>query len=162
MLYRKRKLGVKIQTVRAIDVLYQKMNFYSERAETMALEIYKILKEDPKPRGDKLADMYKAMMRLNEIAIECAAKLAPYQSAKLESIEVKKTVEHRYVIAAPKPVDNSANWLMQVDQEAKLLPSPQKVVAEDKQKAFNIPKFEEAEIIPTEEENYKQQYLEAN
>lgn len=129
------------------------MNFYDQRAQAMAKEIYTILKEDEKPRGDKLADMFKAMMRLNETVIECAAKLAPYQSAKLESVEIKKTTEHRFVIAAPKVFNNSGNWLDNVNQEAKMLPSAQQIIAKSKETVKTIAKIdeiEEAEIIKQE------------
>lgn len=163
MQYRKRRYQSKVtHTIRAIDVLYKKMNFYDGRAMELASQIYKHLKEDDKVRGDKCADMFKAMMRFNDIVIECAAKLAPYQSSKLESVEIKKTVEHRYVIAAPKLIDNSKDWLSAVNADAKLLPSPQKIVqkAKDDQAILERVKqtpIEEAEVI---KEEYNQ-YLEA-
>ena len=121
--FKKRPLRTKIgHKIRAVDVLYNKMVFYNQEANEMGLKIWELLKQGDKARGDKLADMYKAMMRINDLAIECATKLAPYQSAKLESVEVKKTVEHRYVIRAPAQLKSVQDWSQQVKLEA--LPPP--------------------------------------
>lgn len=134
------------------------MNFYDSRAMTMATQIYQSLKDSPKNMGDKQADMFKAMMRFNDIVIECAAKLAPYQSSKLDTIEIKHKVEHRYVIAAPKLINNSKDWLTNVNEEAKMLPSPQKVIDNSKKElaAQEIKRdpVEEAQVIKEEYNSY--------
>ena len=43
--------------------------------------------------------------------IECAKYLAPYQSPRLESIEHKGEIEHKYVIQAPKAIRDTSDWL---------------------------------------------------
>lgn len=98
------------------------MEYYDNDAMIIATEICKILKDNPVSQGAKLVEMHKAMMRFNDIAIECASKLAPYQSAKLQSVEIKKHVEHRFVIQAPAVVAKKEQWLDQVALTA--LPPP--------------------------------------
>jgi hypothetical protein len=106
------------------------MNFYDGKAMHWGSEIVKLLKEGDKHKGDKMALMYKEMMRLNDLVIECAAKILPYQTPRLESVEVKKTTEHRFVIAAPQLSKTPANWLNSVNEEAKMLPPPIKIIKE--------------------------------
>jgi hypothetical protein len=106
------------------------MNFYDSKAMHWGKEIVEALKKADKHDGAKMALMYKEMMRLNDLVIECAAKILPYQTPRLESVEVKKTTEHRFVIAAPKLANNSSNWLNAVNEEAKMLPPPIKIQKE--------------------------------
>ena len=120
--YRKRDTISKVHKRRAIDVLYDKMNFYNDKAMVIAKEICELLKKADKAQGAKLAEMFKHMMRFNDIVIDCAVKLAPYQSARLESVEVKRKVEHSFVIKAPIQMPNSKNWMEMVEKQA--LPPP--------------------------------------
>lgn len=122
MKYTYRPLKKVIHTNKAVDILYKKMMFYDTSAMLMAKDICELLKDSAKARGDKLAEMFKHMMRFNDICIDCASKLAPYQSAKLESVEIKKKVEHSFVIRAPVAAPSSSKWLEQVQQTA--LPPP--------------------------------------
>lgn len=98
--------------------------FYDTKAKQLYAEVRKVLKEDnAAARGDLMAQMIKHMQKANDICIECAAKLAPYQSARLQSMEVKKNVTHRFVIQAPKPAETSASWLAEADKPIKLIES---------------------------------------
>lgn len=109
----------------ATEILYEKMIFYNRRAIKLYADIRKKLKEDSDKgeptRGDIMAQMVKYMNAANDVCIECAAKLAPYQSPKLQSMEVNKKVTHRFVIQAPKQVEDSASWLAQSQAPMKLL-----------------------------------------
>lgn len=107
---------------RAVEVLEQQMNYYHFEAEGIIAQIILILKEDKKPRGDMLALMYKKFEQCAEKARECAAKLAPYQSPRLESIETKTEVEHRFVVRIPNKYENSQEWLTAAQEELKQIP----------------------------------------
>lgn len=98
------------------------MEYYNNDAMFLATEICKVLKDNPVSQGAKLVEMHKAMMRFNDIVIDCASRLAPYQSSKLQSIEIKKHVEHRFVIQAPAVTQRKEEWLDQVQLTA--LPPP--------------------------------------
>lgn len=108
--------------IRAVEVLEQQMNYYHTQAEGVIAKIILILKEDKKPRGDILALMYKKFEQCAEKARECAAKLAPYQSPRLESIETKTEVEHRFVVRIPNKYENSQEWLDNATKELKQIP----------------------------------------
>lgn len=96
----------------AVEVLYDKMIFYDQRARILYAEIIKVLKKDKDTlRGDLIAQMIKHMQRANDIAIDCAAKLAPYQTARLQSVEIDKKITHRFVIQAPQQSNNTQAWL---------------------------------------------------
>lgn len=101
------------------------MVFYDNRAIRLYAEIREHLKEDVKKgapiRGDLMAQMLKHMQKANEVCIECAAKLAPYQSPRLQSMEVNKKVTHRFVIQAPQQIEDSNAWLEQINKPLKLI-----------------------------------------
>lgn len=109
---------------KATEILYEKMVFYDKKAKELYLEIKKVLKTgDASQRGDILAQMTKYLSKANDICIDCASKLAPYQSPRLQSMEVKKNVTHRFVIQAPKPAVDSAQWLEEADKPIALIES---------------------------------------
>ena len=143
MQYRKRRFGQNIDhKQRAIDVLYRKMQYYNDDAMMIATEICKVLKDSPTSEGKRLVEMHKMMMRFDDISIDCASKLAPYQSAKLQSLEINKKVTHRFVIQAPMVVKDNKEWLEQVSLTA--LPPP-----------LHVPKPIEEKIDTIDEEDYE-------
>lgn len=121
---------------KATEVLYEKMIFYDTKAKQLYSEIKKVLKSsDAAQRGDILAQMTKYIQRANDICIECAAKLAPYQSPRLQSMEVKKQTTVRFVIQAPKPAQDSNSWLESASESTKLIshPSAERVIQHEEQ-----------------------------
>lgn len=104
----------------AIAVLRQQMLFYRDQAEEICEKIIEALKKN-NSRGDLVAMMYKHLSDASKMTIDCAAKLAPYQSPRLESVEVKKTVTNRYVIQAPTAFNDQDLWLQNSKKELKLL-----------------------------------------
>ena len=52
------------------------------------------------------------MITLKEL-LRRASKLAPYTHPKLEAIEVKSEVEHRFVIRAPNQIASVDEWVKQ-------------------------------------------------
>lgn len=101
----------------AIDVLYEKMVFYDTKATSLGHQIVEIIKVSDKSRGDLLTQMFRTMVKFNDIVIDCANKLAPYQSAKMQSIEIRKETTHRFVVEAPKPAKNTKDWLNNIQAE---------------------------------------------
>ena len=97
--------------VRAVDVLREVMRFRHEQAKDVLSGIIVLLKQDPLPRGDLLANMFKEYARCADIAIDCAAKLAPYESPKLQSMEVKAETVHRFVVRTPAPALTTEEWM---------------------------------------------------
>jgi len=110
----------------AVDVLHDKMVFYESRGTDLFVALKKELKDNGAARGDLLVALSKQIIHCNDMAVECAHKLAPYQNAKLQSIEVKKKVTHKFVIQAPKPSQDPEHWL-QLAEQTKLLPAPEKI-----------------------------------
>lgn len=111
------------QLERATDVLYKKMLFYDVKAKLLLEKIVEENKKSDKARGDIEVWAYKELRKCDDIVIDCAHKLAPYQSPKLESIEVKKQVEHRYVMRTPSPIKDTNEWMRvtganKIDHEA--------------------------------------------
>ena len=95
---------------RSLVILRQKMEFYNGEAERIIIAIIKALKKENK-RGDLLHSMYKELARCNDIAIDCAAKLAPFEFPKLQSQEVKQKVEHTFVVRVPAVMHSPEEWL---------------------------------------------------
>lgn len=100
----------------AVAVLKQQMIWHRDQSAEICQKIIDKLKEN-NARGDLIAMMYKYMSEANKIVIDCAAKLAPYESPRLESIEVKKTITNRFVIQAPRAFDNNDTWLANTKKE---------------------------------------------
>lgn len=106
------------------------MIFYDEKGRKLFLDIREYLAKHEDKRGDLLAKMAKLMSECKAIAIECASKLAPYQSPKLESIEVNKKVTHRYVIQAPHQISNADDWLKSINKPIKLIETNKEIQLE--------------------------------
>lgn len=90
------------------------MHFHQTVAKEIIIEIVMALKAQGSIRGDLIALMYKKYSECTEIVIKCAEKLAPYESAKLQSLEVKNTHEHRFVLRAPEQASSTGEWMKQV------------------------------------------------
>lgn len=106
---KKKKRPIEFHAVRATDVLYKTMVAYNVEHKRILSFLIDAIKEDNKNIA-QLKQLYILMNKAGEVAIDCAHKLAPYQSPKLESIEVKNQVEHRFVIQAPNKVKSIDEW----------------------------------------------------
>lgn len=126
------------------DVLYEQLYFYRNEANKLGMKIAEILKNEPKARGDLLFNLYKIMMDNRKLLIDVATKLAPYEHPKLESIEVKSQVEHRYVIRAPNQIKTTGDWLKSVGREDQAPIEATQIVLP---KAAPINDFTDAELI---------------
>ena len=106
----------------AIEVLHDQMVFYEDKGLTLLLAIKREIKENSSSRGDLLVSMTKNLLHCKDMAIECAHKLAPYQAPKLQSIEVKKKITHKFVIQGPDTIKDSNIWLKQVEETQRVTP----------------------------------------
>lgn len=95
--------------LKATDVLYEKMHSYNKEAKEILNYLIEQIKQQNK-NSPVLKQMYQLMQRADDIVIDCAHKLAPYQSPKLETIEVRNKVEHKFVLRAPKTVASVEEW----------------------------------------------------
>lgn len=123
---KKRKLNLYTLTT-PIDVLRLKMNTYNKDAKAILetlLTSCQQLKDSVGATPQLLTNikgLYTLMEKADQIAIDCAHKLAPYINPKLESIEVKSQVEHRYVIKGPSKINTVDEWMRITGaQQAKL------------------------------------------
>ena len=104
----------------AVAVLRTQMLFYRDQAETLCEKIIDALKAN-NARGDLIAMMYKYANEAKKMAIDCANKLAPYESPKLQAIEVKNTTVTKFVIEAPTLATDQNSWLENVRNEQKMI-----------------------------------------
>jgi hypothetical protein len=118
MKYLKKKTNrkVKCKNISPVEVLSTKMRIYDNEAKaTLAVLIDKTNEFKELVGFDKeilanLKSLQSMMHKLDEVVIDCAHKLAPYCSPKLESIEVKSNIIHKYVIKAPQMIKSTDEW----------------------------------------------------
>lgn len=101
----------------AKDMIYSKMILYDTKAKDILNYMIEYYKKADKAQFDKIKQLYQQMRACDDIVIDCAHKLAPYQSPKLESVEVKSKVEHRYVMQVPQQMKNKDEWMKHVGAE---------------------------------------------
>ena len=111
------------------DVLRDFMLFYDQQAKDILITIIACIEDvdergKPTKRGDLLALMYKELTLAGERAIECATKLAPYKHPKLESVELHRTDEKKFVIVIPSKQLTKEDWI----KNASALAPPQPVL----------------------------------
>lgn len=113
LLYARKKRYKKavIQAIQAKDILYAKMIDYDKKAREILHWLIKTTKEADKSQFDRVKQLYQKMKQLDDMVIDCAYKLAPYQSPKRASIEVSGKMEHRYVMRVPQQMKSQEEWM---------------------------------------------------
>ena len=107
---RKRRLKVVSRPRLARDVLYDGMVNFETRAKKIIEVLIDSIKASQKSNYAELKILYLEFRKCQELAADYAHKLAPYQSPKLESIEVKSQVENRYVMRVPHQMKTTEEW----------------------------------------------------
>lgn len=102
---------------KATDVLYRKMHTYDNEAKHILSTLINLIKDQPQQNLAQIKSLYSLMAKADETVIDCAHKLAPYQTPKLESIEVKGKVDHRYVMRAPQRINSVEEWMQKTGAE---------------------------------------------
>ena len=122
------------------QVLYEEMLFYRDKANQIATQIAQIVKESKKARGDLLVQLYKLLLENKKQLVFIAAQLAPYEHAKLASLEVTTKEEKRMVMRVPSQTANNDDWLKMVgrgNQEAVITDHTPKTIEQVEKEAFN-------------------------
>ena len=140
------------------EVLFEQMYFYRTKAIKIGRLIAKYLKEE-EGRGQELVALFKHLTTLKKEIVEVASKLAPYEPAKLESIEVKAAIEHKFVIRAPIVASTTQEFLKSVNKKPKPpIASSKPFLVDDirntdiSKKAYEPTDFEQGDKFGDEEE----------
>lgn len=108
--------------IKAVDLLYEGMIFWHEEGIKIISEIKRRLQDSGNGK-DALA-LAKIWKGYEDRWYEIASRLAPYQSAKLSSIEVKGGTVTKYIVEVPRRAKDAKEWLEQVEVDRKALPAP--------------------------------------
>src|SRR4029077_12319893 len=106
---KKRKKRLDRTVTLATDVLYTTMVAYHNEHKICLQYMIDLVKTN-NTNLPQIKQLYMLMNKAGEVAIDCADKLAPHQSPKLESIEVRNQVEHRFVIRSPEKAKSIEEW----------------------------------------------------
>lgn len=135
---RGRRLKVVERKRLARDVLYDAMVNFESKANKIIHVMIEMIKGQQKANYQELKVLYQEFRKCSELACEYASKLAPYQSPKLESIEVKSEIEHKYVIRVPHQMKNIEEW-SKATGAAKLVKQIEETIPK-------VPKYEDIEV----------------
>ena len=105
----------KPEKLSAKEVLEQHLELLNNRVPPIVKKMISNSREQGSPI--EALKLFNALKDLTTQICDVAHKLAPYQSPKMESVEIKSQVEHRYVIRAPEPILNVQAWLKKTGAE---------------------------------------------
>lgn len=106
---------------KAVDMLYEAMIFWHGEGIKIINEIKRRLEENG--NGKDAIALAKIWKGYDDRWIDIAAKLAPYQSPKLSSMELNNKTITRYVVEIPRKSESAKEWLKQAEIDVKLIPS---------------------------------------
>lgn len=150
-LIRKRQLKVISRPRLARDVLYDGMVNFETRAKQCLSVMIDSIKSSQKSNYAELKILYQEFRKCQELAADYAHKLAPYQSPKLESIEVKSQVEHRYVMRVPHQMKSTEEWT-KATGASKVTLEEMTVMSK-----ASLPKYKEQKLVSEEYEDEEYQ-----
>ena len=96
------------------------MLFYRDQAEVICEKLMTLLKEQGS-NATTMAMMYKYYHEANKMCVDIAAKLAPYESPRLEAVEVTQKRITKFVIEAPTLSSSPEQWLENTRRELKMI-----------------------------------------
>jgi hypothetical protein len=106
--------------LKAIDLLYEAMLFWREEGSKLIKQL--IYKLNVEGEGRVAAQIARTWKDVDDRWIDIASKLAPYQSAKHANVVINKTETKRFVIEAPRVMEDKRAWAELVAREQALLP----------------------------------------
>lgn len=110
---------------KAIDMLEEAMFFWHDEGIKIIKALqYRLNSEGEGREAARLAMLWK---NVDDRWIEIAAKLAPYQSPKLSSVENKNEVVVKHIVRPYARAKDSKEWLERVAEDEKYLPKPKVV-----------------------------------
>lgn len=110
---------------KAIDMLEEAMYFWHDEGIKIIKALNHMLNMEGK--GREAAQLAMLWKNVDDRWIEIAAKLAPYQSPKLSSIENKNEVVVRHIVRPYAKAKDSKEWLERVREDEQYLPKPKVV-----------------------------------
>lgn len=99
----------------AVQTLRGEMLYFRDQAAVLLDTIIEECKNQK--RMDLVSQMVKFKMEAKKMAVDCAAKLAPYEAPRLESVEIKQKTVTKYVIEAPTAMKDPNLWLDNAKKE---------------------------------------------
>lgn len=105
---------------KAVDMLYEAMIFWHKEGIEIIEEIKRRLQDSGNGK-DALA-LAKIWKGYDDKWIDIASKLAPYQSAKLSSVELKGGTVTKYIVEVPRRARDPKEWLEQAAIDMKQIP----------------------------------------
>lgn len=97
------------------QVLFEQMYFLRNQFNKITKKIYETLKIEG--NGTAALELLKIQTRMRYDLVDVASKLAPYTDPKMESIEVKTTIEHKFVVHTPVKVRSTKDFLSQFSKD---------------------------------------------
>jgi len=94
------------------EVLQAQLEYLNETAVSNAHEIAKRLKEDG--NGLALAQLYHDAVATRKQLLDISKALIPYRAPRLESVELKQTIEHRFAVFSPEPIKKIEDFMSAV------------------------------------------------
>ena len=107
---------------KAVDLLYEAMIFWHGEGLKIIKRLGYVLNNEG--LGREAANLAKIWKGVDDRWIEIAGMIAPYQSSKLSNIVIDKKVLHRFVIEAPRVIQDKREWLSKVKEDQAALPKP--------------------------------------
>ena len=101
----------------AVQTLRGEMLYFRDQGQALLDAIIEEFKKITPQRQDLIAQLVKYKMEAKKMSIDCAAKLAPYEAPRLESIEVKQKTITKFVIEAPSAIKDTNEWLQNAKKE---------------------------------------------
>ena len=95
----------------AKDVLYAKMVAYDDKVRKVLEVLIHDMKQDERiPAKDRI-EAIRYLRECDKIVIDCAHKLAPFQTPKLNAMDLNTKTETRYVVVAPTQSKSKDDWM---------------------------------------------------
>lgn len=105
---------------KAVDLLYEGMLFWHDEGQKIVNRLKNLLEAQGNSKeGLALAKIWKDY---DSRWIEIASRLAPYQSAKLSSVELKGGTVTKYIVEVPRRSATAKEWMEQADIDLKQIP----------------------------------------
>ena len=149
--YYKRKYNrrIKLKTPGPLETMEYMLNDCLSGHKKLLKQMIDVIKS-ANLKDPYLKWLFSELSKLEDRIIDLCAKMAPYRSAKLESIEVKSTIEHRMVMRAPRTIANVSEWAKQTGAEIAEINSIKSNIKDITPPAPSIHDFEDLDELETQ------------
>lgn len=133
----------------AYEVLERQMLFWDAEGEKLLSKIEKVYLRENAFNRIEFAAICKALGNAREKAVDAASKLINYQNPRLANMNITKQEVKRFVIEAPRLIEDKDVWLERVREDQARLPQPAPI--NSRQDVLDIAKqanqIEDAELV---------------